>query len=515
MTSSRYGFGLSVALSLASFGFLYSAPLQAQEEAPPAPPPAGEDPAAKAADQAEANEQEEAESEAAPEPALTKPEPGVKPEDKPQEPPPPPENTASQTSAAREIAVSMVGVERLPGSAYPAVQTRGIKYGSLWSTFHGQQWPYMPRIQGEDSLRIGLSGSIWNDLSYAHIDADERLKGANVNDQTRWTTQTRGVLRVTPTYSANDDWFVQGNAEFVVQGNMRPDPGTGVLATTDDLWVRVGKWDVFDFTVGRFQGWEIANHYGMALDQNTLERQGAWIVTSPFKPTDGYGLSYFWDRQDNLLGAYAAHVYPTKYLRAEVLGHFGAGSNSFVFNPYQVDVRPAAIFDIGWLKLKAGYEYGKVASQEAGRKDEDERNGYGFAAQFVLDPYVEFGGSFARGFEDVVDKDGQADLNGSNTVQTFGGFLNASPGYKPLVFGFGAFRNSWEDLRIDNAAGPHYGKVDTNDQWLLFGAVQYTLWEQLYFKFVVSHASNKAEHFKDGTYINDALSTRFRVTVLF
>ncbi len=114
----------------------------------------------------------------------------------------------------------------------------------------------------------------------------------------------------------------------------------------------------------------------------------------------------------------------------------------------------------------------------------------------MLDPYVEFGGSFARGFEDVLDKDGQADLNSSNTVGTYGGFLNASPGFRPLVFGFGAFLNSWEDMRIDNVPGPHYGKVDTNDQWLLFGAVQYTLWEQLYFKFVVSHASNEGRAFQ-------------------
>jgi hypothetical protein len=506
MISSRYGFGLGVALSFASFAV--GTPALAQEEDAP------QDPAREAADQAADEEEEQAESEAAPEPALTQPKPGVDPKDKPDEPPPPPEDTASQTSAAREVTVSMVGVERLPGSAYPAAQVRGIKYGSLWSTFHGQQWPYMPKIQGENSLRIGLSGSIWNDLSFTKIDTDERL--TSTEDQTRWTTQTRGVLRVTPTYSTADDWFVQGNAEFVVQGNMRPDPGTGVLSTTDDLWVRVGKWNVFDFTFGRFQGWEIANHYGMALDQNTLERQGAWIVTSSFKPTDGYGLSYFWDRQDNLLGAYAAHVYPTKYLRAELLGHFGAGSNSNVATPYQIDVRPSAIFDIGILKLKAGYEYGKVKSQDAGHENEaSTRNGYGFAAQVVLDPYVEFGGSFARGFEDVLDKDGQADLNSSNTVQTFGGFLNASPGYKPLVFGFGAFLNSWEDMRIDNVPGPHYGKVDTNEQWLLFGAAQYTLWEQLYLKLVVSHASNKAEHFRDGIYINNALSTRFRVTVLF
>lgn len=504
MTSSRFGFGLSKALCLASF--FVSVPALAQEEA--------QDPAEEAAERAVENEAAEANAEAAPEPALTPPDPGVKPEERPSDPPPPPEATASQTSATREVTVSMVGVERLPGSAYPAAYTRGIKYGSLWQTFHGQQWPYMPKIQGEDSLRIGLSGSVWNDLSVTKIDTDERL--SNVNDQTRMVTQTRGVLRVTPTYSTSDDWFIQGNLEFVAQGSMRPDPATGVLATTDDLWVRVGKWNVFDVQFGRFQGWEIANHYGMALDQNTLERLGAWVVSGSLpKPTDGYGLTYFWDREDNLLGTYAVHVYPTEYLRMEVLGHLGAGSNEDVPGPNQMDVRPSAIFDVGYLKLKAGVEYGKVRTQDSTRKEEATRNGYGFAAQVVLDPYVEFGGSFARGFQDVLDQYGQPNLNASTTVQTVGGFLNASPGHEPLVLGVGAFLNSWEDMRVDSALGPHYGKVDTNEQWLVFGAAQYTLWEQLYLKLVVSHASNKVDHFNAGTYINNALSTRFRVTVLF
>jgi hypothetical protein len=266
--------------------------------------------------------------------------------------------------------------------------------------------------------------------------------------------------------------------------------------------------------VGRFQGWEIANHFGMALDQNTLERAGAWLVTSSFKrPTDGYGLSYFWDRQDYLLGAYAAHVYPTKFLRGEVLGHIGAGNN--VSNGYQMDIRPSAIFDIGYVKVKGGWEYGKSIPQDVKQKLRDARNGYGFAAQFVYAPYVELGGSFARGFQDVEDVFGIADLEGSNTVQTYGGFLNASPAYEPLVFGFGAFQNHKEDFRIDQNTGPHNGKVDTNDQLQIFGAVQYTLWEQLYFKFVLSQAKNEVEHYKDGIYTNKALSGRFRVMLLF
>jgi hypothetical protein len=503
MTSRRNGLGLGVALSFASLCF--GAPALAQDDSAPALTPAGNEDAAKLADAPAGTPADEPAKE---------PEKAAKEVKSPEPLPPPTATTASGTSVEREKTVSLAGLEELPGSAYPSAEIRGIKYGSLWLTFHGQQWPYMPLIEGGPGLRIGFSGSIWNDLSYTHIAVDSRLGATNLNNQNRWTTQTRGVLRVTPTYNAKGGWFAQGNGEFVIHGDMRPDPSTGVLGSTDDLWVRVGKWDVFDVTVGRFQGWEIANHYGMGLDQNTLERAGAWLVSSSLpKPTDGYGLSYFWDRQDYLLGAYAAHVYPTKYLRGELLGHLGAGNSTS--NPYQMDVRPAAIFDVGYVKLKAGLEYGKAIPQDVKLQVRDSRNGYGFAAQFVLAPYVEFGGSFARGFEDVLDKNGQPDLNGSNTVQTYGGFLNASPGYEPLVFGFGAFENNKKDLRVDGNTGPHQGKVDTNDQLEIFGAVQYTLWEQLYFKFVLSHASNHVEDFQVGTYTNNALSGRFRVMLLF
>jgi hypothetical protein len=505
MTFRRNGLGLGLALSLASFYSCFSAPAFAQDDAPVAPSSAASDDVAKPAEAPAGT----AAVEPAKEPAK------VAAEVTPPEPLPSPTNsTASGTSVEREKAVALVGVEELPASAYPSAEVRGIKYGSLWLTFHGQQWPYMPLIEGGPGLRLGFSGSLWNDLSYTHIAADARLAGSNVNDQNRWTTQTRGVLRLTPTYNARGGWFAQGNAEFVLHGDMRPDPTTGVLATTDDLWVRVGKWNVFDVTFGRFQGWEIANHYGMGLDQNTLERSGAWIITSSLpRPTDGYGLSYFWDRQDYLLGGYAAHVYPTKWLRGELLGHIGQGTNTS--NPHELDVRPAAILDIGYVKLKAGLEYGKAIPQDTKLHQRDSRNGYGFAAQFVFDPYVEFGGSFARGFEDSIDQYGNVNLGGTNTVQTYGGFLNASPGYKPVVLGFGAFQNHSEDFRVDQSNGPHKGKVDTNDQFQVFGAAQYTLWDQLYFKLVVAHANNHVEDFKVGTYSNNSLSWRFRVMLLF
>lgn len=453
-----------------------------------------------AGDADDADEPEEAPSEA----ALAKAERG-KPLDSEL---PPSSTTATGTSVEREAAVALIGLEALPGSAYPSQQVRGIKYGSLWRTFHGQQWPYMPKIGQKPGMRIGFSGYLWNDLSNATITPGS---GTGLNEQNRWMTQTRGIIRVTPTYNVEDGWFIQGNAETVIQGDMRPDIVTGVLATTDDVWVRIGKWDVFDLTVGRFQGWEIGNHFGMGLDWATLERQGAWITTGNLsKPTDGYTLNYFWDRQNYLLGTYALHVYPTKYLRGELLGHVGAGV-SRATNPYQMDIRPSAIFDIGILKVKAGWEYGTSRPQDATNKTQDDKNGFSVAAQVVLDPYVEFGGSFSRGYQDVLDIEGNADLDNSLTLQTFGGFLNASPGHEPLVLGVGAFWNSQENMRFD----PARGKADTNDQQILFGAVQYTLWDHFYMKFVVSHASNQVDHWRNGKYTNTSTSGRLRLEILY
>ncbi len=521
MTTRNSAFGLGVALSLALSYLGTSAPALAQEaDAPPTgdAPAAGDDAAAPAADApAEAPAPTEpGEEPAEPEADTTEAEPPAK------EPAVAASATATVSApelpatepAAPETGAKILAVEQLPGSAYPSVQIRGLANGSLARTFHGQQWPYMPGIEESHSLQIGLSGYVWNDLSNTRINADASLRNSSITDQNRWTTQTRGVLRVTPTYNAKKGWFAQANAEFVAQGDMTKPVDKETVTITDDLWVRAGKWDLFDVTVGRFQGWEIANHYGMALDLNTLERSGAYIVKMKEKPTDGYGLSYFWDRQDKTLGGYAVHVYPTKFLRGEVLGHVGGSSSLNAGNPYQFDVRPSVIFDVGFLKLKGGYEYGEVRSQAAGEESRESKNGYGFAAQVVLDPYVELGGSFGRGFQDVVDNFEDADLAKSNTVQTVGGFLNGSPGHEPLVLGVGAFLNSWENYRIDQNVGPHQGEVDTNEQWLLFGAVQYTLWTRLNLKFVFSSASNKVENYENN-YVNNALSGRFRAELLF
>jgi hypothetical protein len=513
MTSKLNSFGLSGALSIAAASLTLAAPALGQDAAADTTAPADDSSSADSA----GTDPLATEPPAPAEPTEGPVEPTPEVSEPPSQDPPAVQSSEAKTSEgdkapAKGWGVVQLKVLELPWTAYPSQQVRGITYGSLWRTFHGQQWPYMPPDEKEPvALQVGFSGGIWSDVSNTQIQVDPSLAGASLNDQNRWVSQSRAVFRVTPTYNVGKGWFVQGNVELVGQGDMRPDVGTGVLATTDDLWIRVGKWNLFDITVGRFQGWEIANHFGMGLDWATLERQGAWIVSSSLpKPTDGYGLDYFWDRQNFLLGGYALHVYPTKWLRGELLTHIGAGNSSNAGNPYQIDVRPSVIVDVGWMKLKGGYEFGVATPQDSKQLNRDQKNGWGVAAQFVLAPYVEFGGSVAQGYQDIIDKDGLVELAASNTATSMGGFVNVSPGWEPLVIGGGLFLKQWENMRYNTEGG-----VDTNEQWLAFGAVQYNLWKQLYLKLVVSHASNKVENFKAGNYVNNAMSGRLRVEVLF
>ena len=167
-----------------------------------------------------------------------------------------------------------VGVQRLPASAYPDDPIRGLKHSSLWLTFHGLQWPYMPSLRPGERFVIGLSGWGWIDTSYQKFSP----WGDNPNIQQDrikyWRQQARMLLRVTPTYALNRESFIQGQVELVGTGDQsipRADVGG---ADTDDLWLRAGQWNKWDVQVGRFEGWEVF-HLGMGLDFNTFERKGA------------------------------------------------------------------------------------------------------------------------------------------------------------------------------------------------------------------------------------------------
>lgn len=378
------------------------------------------------------------------------------------------------------ITVRMLGPYSMPEN-----RVRGITGGSLWLTTQGLQWPYQPKQPGGPSVALGISGSVWVDTAYARIESGSPESDPSLK---RWTNQGRGVLRATPAYSTNDDWFVQGQLEYVANGDQILASGNNVGAI-DDLFVRVGKWGQFDITVGRFQGWEVY-HYGMGLDLNTLERRGAEGRNAPKKPPQIYGLDYFWDRANYGAGKYAIHYYPTDYLRFEVLGQIGTtsgGSNQF-------GLRPVGILDLGLVKVKAGFELGSAAPQQDGADDKSDRNGAGGSVQLVLDPHLEAGVNGAVGYVDSTNVNGQLDEAGSTTTTSLGGFANGRVG--PVILGAGVNYTTFHTLAKNGTAGsPNFGRHDEHSHLQAFFAVQYGVWDRLFVKFVAARAVYDFEDF--------------------
>ena len=124
-----------------------------------------------------------------------------------------PASDAPEASAAPDPAsITEVGIQRLPGSAYPEPLTRGLPYGSLSLTFHGMQWPYMPATAKGSRFVLGLSGWGWVDTAYQKFAPWGDYTGLGTSKSTYWKQQARLVTRVTPTYSLDDGWFIQGQA---------------------------------------------------------------------------------------------------------------------------------------------------------------------------------------------------------------------------------------------------------------------------------------------------------------
>ncbi len=419
-------------------------------------------------------------------------------------------SAATQPGAHAEAEPTPAGgtpivVENLPGSGYPEPRVRGLVGGSMWLTMHGLQFPYMGPETSPNQVRIAISGSVWDDTSYARLVSG---KSDTTASQKRWSNQGRGVLRFTPSYTTRDGWFAQGQVEAVA--NIEQTVVANNIGTVDDMFVRAGKWNVFDVTVGRYQGWEVY-HYGMGLDLNTLERTGANLPNLP--ATQIYGLSTYWDRPSFGAGNYAVHFYPTDYLRFEVLGQIGTQG------PNTRGTRPVAILDLGYLKVKAGWEYGVTASQSDDQKSRTRSNGFGGAVQFVWNPYLEGGINGAIGYYDIWTIDGLPNPANSTTTKSYGGFLNGRV-YGPLLVGVGANETRWNNLQPNSRAETPdlHGQTDWSTHFQGFGAVQYSFWDKLFLKFVANYARF---HYQDVVqypahpYTNKEWGGRLRMMYLF
>lgn len=408
-----------------------------------------------------------------------------------------PSNAATEPETDRRLYL-----ETLPDSAYPNDPIGGIEWGSLRGTMNGLQWPYMPRSPNEGPLRVGISGSIWVDGSRRSLETGLDTEP----DRVEYRHQGRFVLRTTPVYDVGDDWFVQGQGEAVVNAD-QDDGLEQQYVEADDLWVRTGIWDTFDVQVGRMQGWEVY-HLGMGLDLNTFERRGAEGPSSTPKPL--YTVSDMWDRGQSE-GSIAAHYYPTKWARLEVQGRFGlAGLGNFV------GIRPVGILDFGVVKLKAGYEQSTTPAIDIASKSRIDSRGLGAGLQVVLDPWVEFGGGFANVAREQFDADNGQSLKGSATTVTYGGFINGRV-LDGLLLGVGYHTLTWENLNSDPMTG---SEPDNDTNTLMFGAIQYALFDRLLVKYVFSPSEFSRHERAEGAavpqeFTNTSTSHRVRFAVAF
>jgi hypothetical protein len=422
----------------------------------------------------------------------------------PDAPPAVPESNVAQPSAQAPASAPAGSeanfptglVERLPSSAYPEPYIRGLYGSSLWLNMQGLQWPYYPRIG------VGISGYGWIDSDYKKT----RIGDPGQSDHTtKFFQQGRFLLRVTPTYS-NGTWFVQAQGEIVANKDQLDTQQGQQVVDAEDVWVRTGVWQKWDVTFGRFEAFEVY-HLGMGLDLNTDERIGAYDASH--SPPALYGATFLFYRPSGP-GNIAGHIYPTKYLRFEILGQWG---NDNFLN--YVGARPAGIFDVGWLKVKAAGEYLWGTSQDPSpsQHNETRRRGFAGSAQFVFAPWVEFGPNIGYAITDIftpASSDPNTGLSGNEL--SYGGFVNARVIPNMLV-GAGFNYANFSNLHFNSATGQN--DTSTNTQYYL--AVQYLVYNQLFVKLVGGYAKSHFDYsFSNmAPYDDDMFSVRLRVMYLY
>jgi hypothetical protein len=389
-------------------------------------------------------------------------------------------------------------VERLSGPAFPEWTPRGLAGGSLAlsGSMHGMPWPYTPRTG------LGISGYVWSDGGYEIIKRGNQTEA----DIKYLVNQVRGVARLTPTYSAGEH-YVQGQAELVLNGDQsQPQP---VSVTTDDLWLRAGKWKAWDLQVGRYEAFEVY-HFGMGMDLNTLERQGP--VDTVRAVPDVPGLTTFTYRQNGVANAALHGYFWESRVRVELLGQYGFDAAASLDG---YGVRPAAVVDLGWLKLKGAGYWKKQFPVRSTSKEARYQSGFTGAAQLVFAPWVEGGVSFAQEITDhylaqnVNDPNasmGDYDGLGSLTTVAVGGFLNARvvPALPNFLVGGGL-----NHVRETDQVGGEF----TNLQG--FVAAQVRVGGQLYVKVVGGWARASLHPGGKELWENAMLSGRVRLMYLF
>ncbi len=363
----------------------------------------------------------------------------------------------------------------------------GVAGPSPYYVAHGLQSPF--RASG-----LNLGGDMWIDTGY---EASERgLEGEP--DMQFWLMQGRFMLDATATLT-NGKFFGQAKAQLLA--HVEEIPGDEQI-DTDDAWVRFGVWDSWDIQFGRFEAWEVY-HKGEGLERDTLEDLGA------YDGPDIYEVNYAFYRQDGF-GQLAGHIYPMDWLRFEAAAVFG---NELGFN--SVGIRPTGIVDLGWMQFKLAGEWRKLTNQEEGKKQWEEKRGFGGGLQFHINQTSKviraaLGVNGGYGIVDRVDPFGKVDERGSIDVLSVGGFANL--GLYASVIGLGYNHSFQGDRQLNDQSG----RVGHFVHQQAFASLRHPLYfSWLTGKLVFAWAKADLEPSFDNPRINDMYSVRLRLFMQF
>ncbi len=253
------------------------------------------------------------------------------------------------------------------------------------------------------------------------------------------------------------DFYIRGVGQAVAW--LREQNGQ-YQVNADDVYVQIGQGRWWDLMAGRFMSWRVYRK-GLGYDLYTLEDTGA-LKLGPYE--GGTFGPHVYEADDiyyrEQAGRVALHVFPISYLGVEVLGEYGKEG---VSNTAGLRIAPNFTYGMeidhhyaDLISLSAALETRVIdpALDQTG-KDMNGNNitcgtcGHqsktGYALGGVVGyPGVELGFNYARQRAKTYAQaaPGSFDSDGSNTRQSYGGYVEVDPGryafHQSLILGFGA-----------------------------------------------------------------------------
>jgi hypothetical protein len=308
-----------------------------------------------------------------------------------------------------------------------------------------------PEPDDETPALLAWYGSLESDVGFARYDSEDEAEPDDTLED------HRGRFVVAPMLHLElSDFFFEATGQLV--GWVKNNQGLPLIAA-DDVWGKIGKQDVWDIQVGRFEAWRVYQKFPLrfhnlgpafhsraigestgAFDLFTLEDTGALVdppVSNQAYYVDIYEVSHILLREE--AGSVAFHYFPGASWGAELHAKYGEQAQQ-----NKLGARLAVIGrPFRQLQLSAAYETrtSRTGSPNRSQDPNDperfiecsncgrvDQSGFGGGAVLSLGP-VELAASGALGHQTGYEAvDGTKDPEASYEIQSFGGYAQLTLG---------------------------------------------------------------------------------------